>query len=124
VAAKCILVLEDEPLVRDVITAQLRTAGYQVIEARDAGEALRTHRSGGIDVLFADIRMAEAPEGWTIVERLRDLNPTIGVVYAADRPGEPPSRDPNSRLVRKPFRVAEVVEAIRSLDVAPTAPSQ
>lgn len=54
-----IIVVEDEVMVRIVIADALRNAGYTVIEASSANEALEMLRSVGVDarLVFSDVRM-------------------------------------------------------------------
>jgi CheY-like chemotaxis protein len=53
-----VLVVEDEVLVRLMIAEELRSAGFQVIEAADADEALAVLANiTDVSVIFSDIRM-------------------------------------------------------------------
>ena len=109
-----ILVVEDEPLLRSFNTDMLTDAGYDVIEACNADEALRVLESlSGIDVVFTDVEMPGALDGFALAERIETRWPAIGVVVTSGR--RYPSHTfaaPARRFVPKPFRPAQVVEVI------------
>ena len=117
----CVLVVEDDPLIRDLIVAKLCEAGYIVVAAGNALEAFEAHRQYRIDLLFTDIRMPGAQDGWTIAERLREWNPNLPVVYAVSDTQVVPRPVPNSRWLPKPFRIADALGAIESLMDHPMA---
>src|SRR5262249_60350421 len=52
-----VLVVEDEPLVREMAVEALRDAGFEVLEAEDGGAALALCGSTELDALFTDIRL-------------------------------------------------------------------
>lgn len=56
--APTILVVDDEPLIREAVTDHLRDCGFLVLEACDAEEAIEILEAGvDVDVVFSDIRM-------------------------------------------------------------------
>jgi hypothetical protein len=58
-----ILVLEDDPFVREMAVAGLEDAGYEVIEAASGEEALRLLQAGAtLDILLTDIRLPRATD--------------------------------------------------------------
>ena len=58
-----ILLVEDDPLVRDHVAAQLREMGYRVAIVGDAAEALDALRAGTFDLLFTDVVMPGGMNG-------------------------------------------------------------
>ena len=68
-----ILLVEDEVLVRMVIAEELRDAGYTVIEANSADEALDLLRHGEVDVqvIFSDVRMPGTIDGAMLARIVR-----------------------------------------------------
>ena len=109
-----ILVVEDEPLLRLFNADMLTDAGFDVVEACDAAEALRLLESvSGIRVVFTDVEMPGALDGFALAERIETRWPQIGVVVTSGR--RYPNRSfaaPARRFVPKPFRPAQVVEVI------------
>ncbi len=116
----CILLVEDEWLVSDVVARELEDAGFGVIETA-TGEAalaaLRDHPS--VDLLLTDIRLPGGLDGWTLAEEARRLRPDLPVIYATGYSAVAPRRVPGSLFFTKPYRTAALVEAIRGLGVAP-----
>ncbi len=77
-----ILVVEDEPAMREVTRRILSRGGYQVITAANGREAIQvaTNHDGGIDVLVTDIVMPQML-GQEAAERIRALQPGVKVLF-------------------------------------------
>jgi PAS domain S-box-containing protein len=77
-----ILVVEDEPAMREVTRRILSRSGYQVITAANGREAIQvaTNHDGGIDVLVTDIVMPQML-GQEAAERIRTLRPDVKVLF-------------------------------------------
>jgi PAS domain S-box-containing protein len=77
-----ILLVEDEPLVRDLAVQALRAQGYTVLVAGSGGAALALARahSGDIDLLVTDVVMPQM-SGTQVAERLSATRPGIKVLY-------------------------------------------
>src|SRR5690348_1070857 len=80
-AKATILVVDDEPSLRQLIARQLRSEGYTVLEAGYGMEALRVARSSAkpIDLVLSDIVMP-GMIGTELAQRLVDEHPGIRVV--------------------------------------------
>jgi PAS domain S-box-containing protein len=75
-----ILVVEDEPALRDMTTQILERAGYQVLAVGDGTEALaRSETLATFDVLITDVVMP-AMSGIELAERMMDRHPKLAVV--------------------------------------------
>ncbi len=109
-SAPCVLVVEDEPLIRDLLAAELSDAGYRVIPAADAREADEACRDYRVDIVFIDIRRPGTAEGLALAERLRERQPECPIVYAAAT--QPPRPTPEAGFLRRPFSMAEALQAI------------
>ena len=119
-AAPTVLFVEDEALLRLVIAEELRDAGFEVIEAGDGGSALDELQKGSrIDLLFTDIRLPGRLNGWDLAERARKLRPHLPVVYATGFTDDPVRTVPDSLLFKKPYRASAIIDAARSLGLAP-----
>jgi two-component system, response regulator PdtaR len=114
--AVVVLVVEDDGIMRIDIADQLRSAGFEVLEAACGEEALELLTNGHvIDVLFTDIRLGGEVNGWDVGEACRAKRPAIGVIYTSGAVIEPPREVKGSRFFAKPYRGPEVVQACSDL---------
>jgi len=116
-----ILLVDDEPMVRDLGTEILRGYGYQVIEAADGLEALEifNHKRAEIDLVILDLLMPKL-SGKETLERLRQLDSTLKILICSGYgTREPDSQllagDRQTPLVHKPFKPEELVYAVRKI---------
>lgn len=87
-APQTILVVEDEILIRLVIADYLRHCGYKVIEASSGDEALvlLQHGEPQIDLVFSDIEMPGATDGFALARWIRENRPGLQVVLTGTVP--------------------------------------
>ena len=122
-----ILVVEDEPSLRHLVSACLRHQGYQVWEAANGIEALKIwqqHRHQ-MDLLLTDMVMPEGLTGLELAEQLRRDNSQLKVIYTSgysvDLATEGLSLDEGMNYLQKPFEPATLVKTIRAcLDQKPS----
>ncbi len=83
--SETILVVEDEPVLREMTRAILENSGYQIIEAASGREALEVwnRRSGPIDLLLTDMMMPEGVSGMELAERLLGLQPGLKIIFTS-----------------------------------------
>jgi hypothetical protein len=111
-----VLLAEDEPGVRKIVSLVLDRAGYTVLAAADGNEALQLSRahSGVIDLLLTDVKMPNlcGPELAVQVKRER---PEIRILLMSGHSSGriPPAMLPG--LLRKPFRPDELLRRIEDL---------
>ena len=112
-----VLVVEDEPLLREGLVSGLECAGYEVVQALNGREAMAALEASDprIALLFTDIRLAGLLDGWAIAERARALNPDVRVVYATGSASDKPRKLPHSRYVTKPYAPETVLEGFAEL---------
>ncbi len=72
---KKILVVDDEPGIRETIDALLKPRGYVVILAADGEEGLQKIKSEKPDLVLLDIMMPKA-DGWQVLKAIRDNEAT------------------------------------------------
>lgn len=83
-AHEMILVVEDEPEVRETTIELLNKMGYSTLEAHDGESALRIIESGvPIDVLFSDVVMPGAVRSSQLAEKARQLIPGIRILFTS-----------------------------------------
>ncbi|MBD0275902.1 MAG: response regulator [Acetobacteraceae bacterium] len=115
-----VLVVEDEPLVRESAAAALRDAGFNVAEAASAEEALALAEGaagGPPPVIVADLRLGLGMDGLALGAEARRRWPGIGVVYATGHPDDLDGHllGPRERYVVKPFTPTALLGAVRRL---------
>jgi two-component system, cell cycle sensor histidine kinase and response regulator CckA len=115
-----ILVVEDEPEVRAVVSQVLERAGYHVLMAADPTEAITVCRRAGaeIDLLVTDVVMP-VMDGHELFERIRTYTPGVKVLfmsgYASDVAAELESFGPAGSFLQKPFSSGELTHHVRAI---------
>ena len=110
-----VLVVEDEVLVRLMIAEELRSAGFQVIEAADADEALAVLANiTDVSVIFSDIRMPGSMDGLELARRVRAAFPKIRIVLASGNLAAVASVDHDGFFL-KPYEADEIINLIKTL---------
>jgi DNA-binding response OmpR family regulator len=109
-----ILLVEDEPRVRDDAVEFLRSAGFEVECAVDGNVALRSVAESDFALVLLDLTLV-SPDGWTILRRLRKHHPDLPVLVASENPLESQAMLHGAAgLVRKPFEPGSLRAAIDS----------
>ncbi len=115
-----ILVVEDQPAVREFTVRMLNEAEYRVLAATDASEALelaRTH-DGRIDLLFTDVALP-GMSGGELAERLVAMMPELRVLYTSgyndDEVVRRGVRAAEVRLLAKPYTRKVLCDTVRSV---------
>jgi two-component system, cell cycle sensor histidine kinase and response regulator CckA len=123
---KTLLVVDDEPLVRDVETQILRRQGYTVLEAESAAEALRVAAATQtIHLLITDLMMPDI-DGLELAHRFRTVHPKTPVLMVSG--SLPLIRNraddlDHFALLPKPFQFHELLHKVRTLlDATATLP--
>ena len=120
-----VVVLEDDDLVRDVLTDIIEAEGFAVLPATNAADALaRIASSAGCSLLLTDIDLGPGPNGFEAARTAQEQHPGLPVIYLTGRPSHGNNRQfgPKERFLRKPVRTSELVDAMRSLGVNPPTP--
>jgi len=113
-----VLLVDDEPMVRDLGNEILRSYGYQVVLACDGLEALEIYGNNGkeIDLVILDLLMPNLGGKETLV-RLRELDPAAKVIicsgYGSRGNGLQQIITSRINMVHKPFKPEELVFAVR-----------
>jgi PAS domain S-box-containing protein len=114
-----ILVVEDDTMVRDYVTAQLKSLGYHTIAAENAAEALRfVERGLTFDLLFTDIVMPGSMDGAELARAVRGLRPSVKVLFTSGYTDKAIVGEGGLRtgvlLLHKPYRRGELARMIRA----------
>lgn len=124
-AAQTVLLVEDEAFVRGVASEVLRSAGYQVLIARDASEATRAYDAQfrAVDLLLTDV-ILPGENGRALAARLRRDNPRLRVLLITGYVEQMGQHSAGfEECLAKPFSVEVLLRKVRQiLDyVEPTA---
>jgi PAS domain S-box-containing protein len=116
--SETILVVEDDPGVRLLISAVLQKGGYRLLLATDGKEALQVCRQheGPIALVLSDIVMP-GMSGTRLIEELTDQNPGMRVLYMSGYPNHmalaDSRRDSSIPLLQKPFTPTQLLQHVR-----------
>jgi CheY-like chemotaxis protein len=122
---KTILLVDDDPDLRDVLVALLAEPGYVVVTAMDGYEALRILVGRPIDILITDVKMPGIT-GFELARQARLIRPNLPIMYMSGSAGAiRETRGPTyGRILRKPFRAIDLlVEITRALGLTPPDPA-
>ncbi len=75
-----ILVLDDEPHIRDLLTMRLESQGYEVIPVVTGAEALASAKEMVLDLAVVDLKLSQGEDGLKVMEDLLLINPNIPII--------------------------------------------
>lgn len=109
-----ILIVEDEPLIRMCAVDFAEEAGYRVIEAKDATEALAALESGEeIGILFTDITLPGPMNGLDLAAQVAERWPQVAIMLASGALGGLDAGvAPGAHRLPKPYGFREFTEAL------------
>lgn len=116
----CILLVEDESLIRLILTEELKQEGFDVCEADDADHAIALIQQPpqALTLLVTDIHMPGLRNGSHVATEMRTRHPHVPIVYATARPdafdGTTRLRV-NDVLLPKPFTPSDLIAIVRQL---------
>jgi PAS domain S-box-containing protein len=115
-----ILVVEDDPFVRSLTVRQLKSLDYEVLVAAGAEDALHKLRSDAkIDVLFTDIVMPGATNGWELAELAKRIRPRLPVLltsgYALETLVKQGRLQQGAVVLAKPYRKETLALRLREI---------
>lgn len=113
-----LLVVDDEPNIRDLLASSLRFAGYDVLSAGDGTEALRLATTEKPDLVILDVMLPDM-DGFTVTRKLRASGIDMPILFLTAKDD---MRDKVEGLqaggddyVTKPFGLEEVVARINAI---------
>lgn len=113
-----LLVVEDEPTLRQLLTQNLQFEGFSVEAVSDGADALHRAEQGGIDLLVLDL-MLPTLDGFKVLRALRESGNFVPVLMLTARGAEEDRlmglRSGADDYLVKPFSVLELVARIRAI---------
>jgi hemerythrin-like metal-binding protein/PAS domain S-box-containing protein len=122
--SETVLVVEDEPEVREVTQRALRSGGYQVLAAASGDEALALDPAilGRVQLLVTDVVMPGL-DGRATAEEMRRRNPSLRVLYVSgytpDVIAQRGALDADTEFLPKPFTAELLLSRVRAILDAP-----
>ncbi len=112
-----VVVVEDDDDLRPILVSQLEALGFRTLPAVNGIEALEVLREAGqADLLLTDVILPGGLSGYELAEAARKLVPSLPVVfmsgYTESAAAIPSQFEPDAELLRKPFRRADLVQAL------------
>src|ERR1043165_334749 len=81
-----VLVVEDEPMLSELLTEALTDKGFAVHAAVNADGALEHLRSGAdVDIMLTDIDLGDGMDGAQLARIAREMRPKLPIIYASGR---------------------------------------
>ncbi|MDO5697325.1 MAG: response regulator transcription factor [Dermatophilus congolensis] len=113
-----LLVVEDEPSIRELLATSLKFAGFEVFTAADGGEAIEVAEREQPDLVVLDVMLPDM-DGFAVTKRLRDRGRLMPIVFVTARDSVDDKvaglTVGGDDYVTKPFSLEEVVARIRAV---------
>jgi len=112
-----ILLVEDESFVREVTAEILETAGYHVLKARSAAEAIRqfNEHQHEVELLLVDV-VLPGRSGCDVVKELKRNTPALKTIFISGYPQNRASQPADQSVyLPKPFSVGLLMQKIRDV---------
>lgn len=115
-----VLVVEDEAFIRMDAVEMLRAAGFDILEAANADEAVQILETrSDIRLIFTDIDMPGSMNGLKLAAAVRNRWPPVRIIATSGhfkvQAGDLPS---DARFISKPYKPAQIISAVRELTSA------
>jgi len=117
--AETILIVEDEPVLREMAHLILSNCGYRVLEASSGVQALRLWERHGnaIDLVVTDMVMPEGMSGMELAEKLHTSKPDVKIIFASgysmDNLDTSFVRSGHAGFLQKPYTHVTLANAVR-----------
>jgi CheY-like chemotaxis protein len=115
-----VLVVDDEPTLRELVSEALKDLGYTTIEAADGAAGLKVLQSGvHIDLLISDVGLPGGMDGYQMVEIARVSHPDLKVLYMTGYDDilvpSPGHSERDGSVLTKPFAMRELATRIKEI---------
>ena len=119
-----ILILEDDPLVRSLITRNLTSQGFEVCETAEGTDTIRRYQESmdqgrKFDLVVLDLTIPNGLGGVRTMERLRQLDPNVLAIVSSGYSDDPVMAKPSaygfSAVLPKPYEPADLLRLVKSV---------
>ncbi|MEF3254663.1 MAG: response regulator [Deferribacterales bacterium] len=113
---KTILIVDDDPNIRLLLSEDLWEKGYNIVTAVDGDEALISFSEEYVDLVILDIRMPKV-SGIEVLKTIRGTNSTVPIILYTANPDELPdySDYKNTYLITKSSDTSELINKVEQL---------
>lgn len=113
-ASRCILVVEDDELLRDTVVEALESPEHSILCATDGPQALAMiDQNDAIDVIFSDVSMPNGVSGIDLAFSVLARKPHIRVILASGySKSQLPALPAGVSFLPKPYRIAQLLDAL------------
>jgi CheY-like chemotaxis protein len=102
-----VLLVEDEPVLRSLLAEELSDAGFAVVEAANADEALAFLQANPrVDLVFTDVQMPGSMNGVELAAILRERYPVLAIILTSASMPARAARDLGI-FIPKPYKLAD-----------------
>jgi len=113
-----ILLVDDEPSMRSVLSESLSCCGYEIETAEGGTEALRKFQSGGFSAVITDVRMPKT-SGMDVLRGVKKLSPQTPVIvvtaYGTVNTAVEAMKEGAADFIMKPFALEQMEMAVRNV---------
>jgi signal transduction histidine kinase len=113
-----LLLVEDEPIVRELTGEYLRERGYEVLEAEDAPSALELFKQfPALDLLITDVGLPNGMNGRQLADIIRETAPRLPVLFITGYAGAArlDGLDAGMRILAKPFTLPVLMTQVLAI---------
>lgn len=114
----CLLLVEDDILVRTTVALMLEDDGFRVVEASTAAEAQHLMH-GGLNavVMVTDVDLGAGPSGMELADQLRAQQPDLAIIFITGRLASLAGRRLSLReaILPKPFEGSALSQLVREM---------
>jgi signal transduction histidine kinase/ActR/RegA family two-component response regulator len=122
-----ILLVDDDPAVRETVGSLLRTLGHEILEADGGAAGIARLAEGPVDLVMTDLGMPEV-NGWDVARAVKTQAATLPVIlmtgWGDQATTGATTKGLADRLLAKPFRLEELTRAIAELQERQPASSR
>jgi CheY-like chemotaxis protein len=116
--------VDDDELVRMLVTSTLADLGYTMLEAANAKQAMDLlHPTQTLDLLLTDVGLPGSMTGWQLADTLRESRPSLPVLFITGYPEDTQAQNaqsaPQTAIIAKPFHMQNLTREIHRLITRP-----
>ena len=118
----CIMVVEDDPIIRLILVEELQDAGFDVREAATGDQAVEVLQTTGISptILVTDVHMPGTRDGLDLADYVRRHVPGVFIIFTTGQPdalNKARVQGKHDVLIRKPYVPNDIIKRIHMLQM-------